>query len=81
MLERIDGGLAARGKALNETLAKNTIEAAKTLSEGGREIAQGIGAKSAEIEESLGARAEALTQSLSDFRRRSPRLSRAISTR
>jgi DNA anti-recombination protein RmuC len=50
LLQRIDSGLAARGKALNETLAKSTIEAAKTLSEGGREITQGISAKSTEID-------------------------------
>ncbi len=57
--------MAARGKALNETLAKSTLEAAKTLSEGEREITRGIGAKSAEVEETLRVRAEALTQTLS----------------
>ena len=42
LLERIDSGLAARGKALNETLAKSAVEAAKSLNDGGRDVMQGI---------------------------------------
>ena len=48
-------------------MARSTLDAAKTLSEGGREIAQGISAKSAELEATLRGRAEALTQALSEL--------------
>ena len=49
LLARIEDGLAQRGRALAETFARNTLETARTLGEGGREITQGMDAKSAEI--------------------------------
>jgi hypothetical protein len=67
ILERIDGVLAARAKSINESLARSTVDAAKTLGDGGREIAQGIAAKSAELEATLRGRAEALSQALSEL--------------
>ena len=67
ILERIDGVLEARAKSINDSLARSTIEAAKTLSEGGREIAQGISAKSSELEATLRGRAEALSQALGEL--------------
>ncbi|MGO9773255.1 MAG: hypothetical protein ACLPSW_27660, partial [Roseiarcus sp.] len=67
ILERIDGVLAARAKSINESLARSTVDAAKTLSEGGREIAQGISAKSSELEATLRGRAEALSQALGEL--------------
>ncbi len=67
ILERIDGVLAARAKSINESLARSTVDAAKTLSDGGREIAQGISAKSAELEATLRGRAEALSQALGEL--------------
>jgi len=67
ILERIDGVLAARAQSINENLARSTVDAAKTLSEGGREIAMGISAKSAELEATLRGRAEALSQALGEL--------------
>jgi len=67
ILERIDGVLETRAKSINESLARSTLDAARTLSDGGREITQGISAKSAELEATLRGRAEALTQALSEL--------------
>ena len=67
ILERIDGVLEARARSINESLARSTVDAAKTLSEGGREIVQGISAKSAELEATLRGRAEALSQALGEL--------------
>ena len=50
-------------------LARNTLETAKALGEGGRELTQGMDAKSAEIGETLQRRAEELTQTLSTVAR------------
>ncbi len=64
LLMRIETGLDTRGRSLNETLAKNTLETSRVLGEGGQDIADRLNAKSTEIEISLQTRAEALTQSL-----------------
>ena len=67
ILERIDGVLAARAQSINENLARSTVDAAKTLGDGGREIAQSITAKSTELEATLRGRAEALSQALGEL--------------
>ena len=43
LLARIEDGLAQRGRTLSETLARNTLETARALGEGGRELASGHG--------------------------------------
>jgi hypothetical protein len=67
ILERIDTALTARALAIKESLARSTLDAAKTLGEGGREVTQSIVAKSTELEEGLRARTEALTHALTEL--------------
>ena len=43
LLGRIDEGLALRGRTVSETLARNTLETARVLGEGGRELISGAG--------------------------------------
>ena len=81
LAKRIDDGLAARGKALTEVLARQTLDVAKTLSEGGRELAEGISTKSAEVAVTLQTRADASQRRLPISRAASPRRWSASSTR
>jgi hypothetical protein len=67
ILERIDTALTARALAIKESLARSTLDAAKTLGEGGRDVTQSIIAKSTELEEGLRARTEALTHALAEL--------------
>lgn len=63
----IDQDLAARGKALAETLASDTSEATRTFFEGSRDIALGLETRSLEAVASMRTSAAAFGRALSDL--------------
>ncbi len=74
LLEQIDSGLAARGKALNETLAKNTIEIARGI--GGSvdrfrgQIVAPLQSLSTQFDAAIDSQGAAIHESIASARRR-----------
>ena len=65
MIVKIDNGLDARAKSLNETLAQRAMEVAQVLGEGGRQVTRALDSKAQEIDNILVERSTALSETLS----------------
>jgi hypothetical protein len=65
LVQRLDLGLAAGGKALQDRLAKHAVDVARTLGDGGREVLHQFEAKVRDIDDILLRRSTELTETLS----------------